>query len=125
MSGRPSACKCIPPAGAGSASTGCPARGLTAAIRASSASAIRAVARTRAIVWAEPMSSPPVTSTTPRMSPATGSWMGAAAQLHRWTGTTKCSAARIATGASSRRAVPGALVPAWPSSRRPAATLAR
>ena len=50
------------------------------------------------------------------MRPVVRSWIGAAAQLQRCTGRTKCSAERIVTGESSRRAVPGALVPAWASS---------
>ena len=52
----------------------------------------------------------------PRMASEPGSCTGAAAQLQRWTGRTKCSADLMVTGASRHNAVPGALVPAWRSS---------
>jgi hypothetical protein len=88
----------------------------TAASLASSASAIRAAALTIAMVCGVSTACPPVMSITPRMVPESGSWTGTAAQFQRCTGRTKCSAEVMVTGASSRSAVPGALVPACPSS---------
>ena len=68
------------------------------------------------MVCGESTTRPPVMSMTPRIASEPGSCTGAAAQLQRCTGRTKCSADLIVTGASRHNAVPGALVPAWRSS---------
>ena len=72
--------------------------GFTASNRPSSASAIRAAARTIPIVCGEAMSSPPVMSMMPSTAWVAGSWIGAAAHVQGWTERLKCSAARICTG---------------------------
>jgi hypothetical protein len=59
-----------------------------------------------------------VTSIAPSNRPVAGSWIGAAAHVHRCTGRLKCSVAKICNGWSTASAVPGALVPACASSQR-------
>ena len=54
----------------------------------------------------------PVRSTTPMISPVSGSWIGAPEHCHGWTRRLKCSAEKIWTGWSTAIAVPSALVPA-------------
>ena len=99
------------------AASGWAARPLTSSSRASSDSAIRAAARTIAIVCGTTMSSPPVMSRTPRTLWSDGSWIVVAAQLQRCTERRKCSAPMTLTDWSRRRAMPGALVPASRSSQ--------
>ena len=70
---------------------------------------------TRVRVWAVATSVPPVMSRTPRTAPVSGSWIGAAEQLHGVTERDRCSAPRICTGRPTARAVPGAFVPALAS----------
>jgi hypothetical protein len=93
------------------------ARPLTSSSRASSDSAIRAAARTIAVVCGTTISSPPVMSSTPRTLWSEGSWIVVAAQLQRCTDRRKCSAPTTLTDWSSRRAMPGAFVPANRSSQ--------
>ena len=54
----------------------------------------------------------PVRSITPTSSPVSGSWIGAAEQTQRWTGSWKCSGPKTCTAWSTATAVPIAFVPA-------------
>ena len=57
-------------------------------------------------------------SITPITAPVSGSWIGAALQVQRCTGSEKCSGPKTWTAWSSASAVPIALVPAPPSLHR-------
>ena len=57
----------------------------------------------------------PVRSITPITAPVSGSWIGAALHVHRWTGSLKCSGPNTWTAWSTAIAVPIAFVPAPPS----------
>ncbi len=57
----------------------------------------------------------PVRSITPSSAPVSGSWIGAAEQVQRCTGSLKCSGPNTWTAWLAAIAVPIALVPAPPS----------
>ena len=99
------------------ARSSCDGSCLVSSERASSASAIRAAARTIATVCGPTRSAPPVTSRTPSSDDEAGSWIGVAAQLQRFTELRKCSAPITVAVRSSAMAMPGALVPASRSSQ--------
>ncbi len=88
--------------------------GLSRSMR-SSASTAATVARTRVRLCGVATSAPPVRSSTPSTAPVSGSWIGAAEQLHGVTCRARCSGPKICTGRSRASAVPGALVPALTS----------
>ena len=67
------------------------------------------------MLWGWTVAISPVRSITPITWPVSGSWTGAAAQVHCCTTSLKCSEANTWTACSAASAVPIAFVPAPPS----------